>query len=160
MSIRNVDFADRIEGAEEKMMKTGLLASGIFERLQNGVTNFFGQFQFIFAVEILFFFLLIYFVSKILRDNDATKLMLFYWCLILVGGAMHVFAETLLDKQFFLFFVLLVSAFMLILFNVEVKKALWDVHSAKDGGADKVSYAGAEVRPHADTERCINDIIV
>jgi len=140
-------------------MKAALLTGGIFERLQNGIVNFFGDFHVIYGFEIFFFFVLIYFVSKVLRENDATKLMILHWLLLLVGGGMHVFAQEILTKQFFLFFVLLISAFMLILFNVEVKKSLWDVHSAREGAADKVSYAGAEVRPHADTERCINDII-
>ncbi len=126
--------------------------------LKDGVIGFFTDFNVLFAVEILCFFALIFYVSKVLRDNDATRLMLLFWVLIVGGGALNVFAEELVGKQFFLFYVILVSAFMLILFNVEVKKSLWDVHSVKDN-SDNYMGGTAEIRPQADTERCINNII-
>ena len=113
----------------------------------------------IYGVEIVLFFALVFFVSKVLRDNDATKLMLLYWFLIVLGVVGNVFVETLITKEFFLFYVMLISAFMLILFNVEVKKSLWDVHSAKESSSEKSSGGGAEVRSQADTERCIVNII-
>lgn len=128
-------------------------------QIKNGFVDFFTHFQVMFGVEIFFFFVLIFYVSKILRDNDATKLMLLYWVLIVVGGALNVFAEELVDQSFFLFYVILVSAFMLILFNVEVKKSLWDVHSAKESSSEKITGGNAEIRPQADTERCIANII-
>ncbi|MBE7068483.1 MAG: hypothetical protein E7381_04185 [Clostridiales bacterium] len=127
--------------------------------LKDGLMDFFANFQVIFGVEIFCFFLLIFFVSKVLRDNDATKLMIIYWLLILVGGALTVFAVEFIDSQFFLFFVLLISAFMLILFNVEVKKSLWDVHTVKESLVEKLTGGSAEVRPQADTEQCITNII-
>ncbi len=126
--------------------------------LKDGVIGFFTDFNVLFGIEILCFFALIFYVSKVLRDNDATKLMLLFWVLILVGGALNVFAEELVGKQFFLFYVILVSAFMLILFNVEVKKSLWDVHSVKDN-VDKYVGGATEIRSQADTERCINNVI-
>ena len=128
-------------------------------QIKNGFVDFFTHFQVMFGVEIFFFFVLIFYVSKILRDNDATKLMLLYWVLIVVGGALNVFAEELVDQRFFLFYVILVSAFMLILFNVEVKKSIWDVHSAKESSSEKITGGNAEIRPQADTERCIANII-
>ena len=128
-------------------------------QIKNGFVDFFTHFQVMFGVEIFFFFVLIFYVSKILRDNDATKLMLLYWVLIVVGGALNVFAEELVDQRFFLFYVILVSAFMLLLFNVEVKKSLWDVHSAKESSSEKITGGNAEIRPQADTERCIANII-
>lgn len=126
--------------------------------LKDGAVGFFTDFNVLFAVEILCFFALIFYVSKVLRDNDATRLMLLFWVLIVGGGALNVFAEELVGKQFFLFYVILVSAFMLILFNVEVKKSLWDVHSVKEN-SEKYMGGTAEIRPQADTERCINNII-
>ncbi len=127
--------------------------------LKDRLVGFFADFQVIFGVEIFCFFLLIFFVSKVLRDNDATKLMFIYWLLILLSGALNIFAETLIDTRFFLFFIILISAFMLILFNVEVKKSLWDVHTVKDGSTEKLLGGNAEIRPQADTERCITNII-
>lgn len=128
-------------------------------QLKDAIIDFFVHFQVVYGVEIFCFFVLIFFVSKILRDNDATKLMLLYWLLILVGGALTVFAETLVDRRFFLFFVMLLSAFMLILFNVEVKKSLWDVHTTKNSDASKAVGGNAEIRTQAETERCIQNVI-
>jgi diadenylate cyclase len=134
-----------------------MLAAKLAEIMQ-GFSGFFANFHWIYAVEIFFFFVLIFFVSKVLRDNDATKLMLVYWAVIIVVGAFNVFDSELIGDEFFLFFVLLASAFMLILFNVEVKKSLWDVHSSKDV-VDKSTSGGTEIRTQADTERCISNVI-
>lgn len=126
--------------------------------LKDALIDFFVNFQVIYGIEIFCFFMLIFFVSKVLRDNDATKLMLLYWTLILLGGALNVFAPELAGTTFFLFFVLLVSAFMLILFNVEVKKSLWDVHTVKESTLEK-TIGSTEIRTQAETERCISNII-
>ena len=128
-------------------------------KLKDGLFSFFNNFTVMFGVEIFLFFLLIYYVSKVLRDNDATKLMLLYWGLILVGCALNVFAYTLVDKQFLLFYVTLLSAFMLFLFNVEVKKSLWDVHTAKTNPSEKLSSGSMETRTQAETEHCIANVI-
>ena len=136
-----------------------LVATMNFENVWAKILGFFNDFQVVYAVEIFLFFALIFFVSKVLRDNDATKLMLLYWFLIVVGGAMRIFDENLMSKGFFLFYVILISAFMLILFNVEVKKSLWDVHKSKENLAEKLLQGGGEVRSQADTERCIANII-
>lgn len=135
-----------------------LSAVGRLMALKDGIVGFFTEFTVMYAVEVLFFFALIFYVSKVLRDNDATKLMLLYWLLLVGGGCMELFAEDLFNKQFFLFYTLLVSAFMLILFNVEVKKSLWDVHTAKESLGDKLT-GGAETHSRADTERCIANVI-
>ena len=141
-------------------MITGLLTGATrLGMLWQGIIDFFNTFEVIYGIEIFFFFLLIYYVSKVLRDNDATKLMLIYWLLVIVGAGLNVFANDLVNETFFLFFVILVSAFMLILFNVEVKKSLWDVHLAKETGHEKLVGTNQEVRPQADTERCITNII-
>ena len=128
--------------------------------------TFFNNFKAMYAVEIVFFFLVIYFVSKILRENDATRLMLGYWLILLVGGAITLLAENVFDEElmngaFYMAYVVLVSAFMLILFNVEVKKTLWDVHATKVSHSDKTKSIGGntEIRSHADTERCITNVI-
>ena len=138
-------------------MGIGLLASSVdFAKLWESVLAFFTGFNALFAVEIILFFFLIFFVSKVLRDNDATKLMAIYWFMLLAGGCMHVFDGEVMTKQFFLFYVILLSAVMLILFSVEVKKYFWDVHSAKEGGLEKST---APVYSQAETERCIANIV-
>ncbi len=146
-------------------MTTYLLA--ISDRLQGfaeGFLEFFRDFKVMYAVEILFFFLTIYFVSKILRENDATKLMFGYWLVLLVGGAITLFAdnvaeEEIIDGTFYMLFVLLISAFMLILFNVEVKKKVWDINATKVSHSEKASGSNTEIRSHAETERCITNVI-
>ena len=131
-----------------------------FEAFQARLSAFFADFSVLFAVEILLFFLLFYYVSKILRDNDATKLMIFYWILLVVGGLMLYFTDTLIDEQFYLFYTVLMSAFMLILFSVEVKKSLWDVHTSKKDGAEKSMFGGSsDVSSQQDVDRCISNII-
>ncbi len=131
-----------------------------FEAFQARITAFFADFSVLFAVEILLFFLLFYFVSKTLRDNDATKLMILYWFLLVVGGLMLYFTDELIDEQFYLFYTVLISAFMLILFSVEVKKSLWDVHTSKNEGAEKSIFGGgSEVSSQQEVERCITNVI-
>lgn len=134
-----------------------LLASAFdFSGLVENVIAFFTGFGALHAVEIVLFFGLIFFVSKVLRDNDATKLMLMYWLMLFAGGAMHIFDGEVMTKQFFLFYVILLSAVMLIIFSVEVKKYFWDVHSVKGSSSEK---SATEVYSQAETERCIANII-
>ena len=121
--------------------------------------NFFTDFQLLYAFEWLIFFLMIYYVSKILRENDATKLMLIYWAALLCGGVMLCCAPDLFSKPFFLAYILLLSAVMLIFFNVEVKKMPWDVHQTRSNPAEKAGGRSSEVHSSEDVEHCIGDII-
>lgn len=132
------------------------VAGGLTE-FGNKLIDFFSGFTVAFGVEIFLFFLLIYFVSKVLRDNDATKLMLIYWLLLVVVGVMR-YSSKLIDTAFYLYFVILLSMFMLILFNVEIKKSLWDVHGPRAEKLEIIS-GGTEERSQAEVERCISDVI-
>lgn len=142
-------------------MKTYALAASVFiEKLTefgDGLIGFFTKFTATYAVEIFLFFLLVYYVSKVLRDNDATKLMFLYWALLIAMGIVR-FSIELVDRQFYLYFVILLSMFMLILFNVEVKKSLWDVHGPRKEKIEKI-VGGTEARTPMDVEHCISDII-
>ena len=128
--------------------------AGLLER----VTSFFNNINALYIVEMVIFFFIIFFVSKVLRDNDATKLMLVYWALIIAGGAMHVFDGEIMTKQMYTMFVILLSATMLMIFNMEVKKYFWDVHKAKTGSTEG-SSGNVETFTQADTERCITNIV-
>jgi diadenylate cyclase len=77
--------------------------------------------------------------------------------LILVGGVLRVLDDDLMTKGFFFCYILLISAFMLIMFSMEVKKSLWDVHATRESISEKSQ--GVEVRSQAETERCIASII-
>ena len=96
-----------------------------WSELFNSTTAFLTEFSVLYTAEILVLFTIIFFASKVLRDNDATKLMLIYWFMLIVGVAMRVFDGNVMSAEFLLFYVVLVSALMLILFNVEVKKYSW-----------------------------------
>ncbi len=129
-----------------------------WKEIQTGVLDFFQGFGALAAIEILVFFCLIFFVSKVLRDNGATKLMVLYWFLLLAGGLLHVFDAGVMTTQLFVIYVILISSVMLIIFSVEVKKYFWDVHSTKGSTTEKLT-GGAEVVSQADTERCITNIV-
>ena len=82
--------------------------------LTDSIMSFFNNFHPANAIEILVLFALIFFASKVLRDNDATKLMFIYWFFLLAGVAMRVFDGDIMTEEIFLFNVLLISALMLI----------------------------------------------
>ena len=136
-----------------------LTAAEQLQRVLDGTVAFFSNFQVIYALEMVLFFAMIFLVSKVLRDNDATKLMVAYWLLILIMGAWHVFDDALITQSVFFFFIVLISAFMMILFNVEIKKSLWDVHKNHEHNMEKNTGVSTEIRTQADTERCIDNII-
>ena len=141
-------------------MLTGLLASNVdFPALWGRIQTFFNDFGALYAIETVLFFVLIFFVSKVLRENDATKLMLVYWFVLLACGCMSVFAGEIMTKSIFFVCALFVSAVMLIMFSGEMKKYFWDVHQAENVTSEKISGGSAEIHTKADTERCIANII-
>jgi diadenylate cyclase len=71
----------------------------------------------------------------------------------LVGAVAY--AVPLLDQVFYLYFVVLLSMFMLILFNVELKKSLWDVHAPKDESKEPVHSYGSGVQSKETVENNI-----
>ncbi len=141
-------------------MAMNMLATGTnLTDLINNVTAFLSGFGVLHVFEVLIFYIIIYFTSKVLRESDATKLMCIYWCFLLFGMAMRVFdVEEIMTPNICLFYVLLVSALMLILFNVEVKKYFWDVHTNKMPQAEKAT-SDPELRSRAEIERCITNIV-
>ena len=146
-------------------MTMALLGRGaeILDSLKGFFQNFGNVgYLFLYLSETVFFFAILFLVSKVLRDNGATKLMVVYWGVIVAGYCIY-FIDFLIggnniNKQFLLIYVILVSAIMLILFNVEVKKYFWDVHKVK-ANTDKGVNGHREVRTQADTDRCIKAII-
>ncbi|MBQ8406237.1 MAG: diadenylate cyclase [Clostridia bacterium] len=142
-------------------MTTGLLAS--WSEIQKGTIAFFESFKSGWGVaevlvEVFMLFFLIFFVSKILRDNDATKLMVVYWVALGLGGVLHLIATDIMSKDIFFIFILLVSAIMLIMFSTEIKKIFWDVQKTKQTSSDRLAGGNPEIRTEADTERCIQAI--
>ena len=119
--------------------------------------EFFTGFRGIYVAEIAALFLMFTFVSRMLKDNDATRMMIAYWVMIVIVGVLS-YAVDFLDAQFYLYFLLILSAFMLIMFNVEIKKSLWDSHTDKTILNEMIS-AKDSVPGTESAERCIADII-
>ncbi len=139
-------------------MGTQLLMTTFLNTLKTNMKEFFLSFGALQIVEIILLFTVIFFVSKILRDNDATNLMLVYWCILVGGGCISVIDKGILPSPILFLFVLLVSATMLLLFSMEVKKYFWDVHAPTEKANEKAS-GGTEVVSQAETERCITHIV-
>ncbi len=119
--------------------------------------EFFTGFRGIYVAEIAALFLIFTFVSRTLKENDATRMMIAYWAMIVIVGVLS-YAVDFLDAQFYLYFLLILSAFMLIMFNVEIKKSLWDSHTDKTTLNEMIS-AKDSVPGTESAERCIADII-
>lgn len=119
--------------------------------------GFFTGFRGVYVAEILLLFLLMAYVSRTLKENDATRLMIAYWILIVGVGALC-YCVDFLGATFYLYFLLILSAFMLIMFNVEIKKSLWDSHIDKEKLGEIVSMKDS-VAGTDSAERCIGDII-
>ncbi|MBS5856208.1 MAG: diadenylate cyclase [Christensenellaceae bacterium] len=119
--------------------------------------EFFTGFRGIYVAEIAALFLMFTFVSRTLKENDATRMMIAYWAMIVIVGVLS-YAVDFLDAQFYLYFLLILSAFMLIMFNVEIKKSLWDSHTDKTTLNEMIS-AKDSVPGTESAERCIADII-
>lgn len=138
---------------------TTLLLTKSWSQVKDGLLAFFTNFQWFFVLEILCLFALIFYVSKVLRENDATKIMIVYWVLLGLGGLLSVFADTLFTTTVFLLYILLISLFLLTLFHMEIKKSIWEAHAHTLQHTDKTAGDSAESRSQAETERCISDII-
>ena len=136
------------------------IASGIGDRMATFFESFSDPtFAVLRSLECLLFFALIFYVSKVLKDNDAIHLMVIYWVLILVSGGISLFGSVLFDKTVFIIFVLLLSFSLLLLFSVEVKKGIWAVHEKKEVRPVEQKTGNAELPQQQDVERCISDII-
>ncbi len=141
-------------------MGLGLLATSInIQEIWAGIVSFFTEFKPLAGVEIVLFFALIFFVSKVLRDNEATKLMVVYWFMLVIGGVLPVLDDQIMDKRFFVIYVVLLSGCMLILFNTEVKKIFWDTQESRLKLTEKSTNGSTEIVSKADTERHIGNIV-
>ena len=127
------------------------------EQVWTGIKQVFTDFQWTFIPEVIFFFALIYFVFKILHDNNAGKLIFVYVFLILCIGVIALFSHAL-DVSVYYIFIMLLSLFFLLLFSVEIKRSIWK--GAKTASTRKEvasrSKANAAV-VHAD--ECITGIV-
>ena len=141
-------------------MANMLLAEGAtgFADWAKSAGEFFTDFRGVYVAEIAMLFLLFTFVSRMLKENDATRMMVAYWVMIVVVGVLS-YAVDFLDARFYLYFLLILSAFMLIMYNVEIKKSLWDSHGDKKPKLSEMIFAKDSAPGTDSAEQCIADII-
>lgn len=141
-------------------MEINLLAlSDAFQKIGEKFLSFVGEIGIAEVVGIFFVFLTVYYVSKTLKENDATKLMVFYWVGTLFFVLLKYLYPELFDTKFCLYGFLILTAFMLILFNVEVKKSLWDEHNDYEEKSEIAHQGQLAVLPQEAVEGYIGDII-
>lgn len=110
------------------------------QQVAEGIKSVFTNFSenWIIVIEAIFLFLLIYFVLKILYENNAKKLIPVYVFLLICTGVVTLFSEHLTVVVYYIF-IMLMSLFFLLLFSVEIKRSIWNVASKR-----VVASAGAQ----------------
>ena len=110
------------------------------QQVAEGIKSVFTNFSenWIIVIEAIFLFLLIYFVLKILYENNAKKLIPVYVFLLICTGVVTLFSEHLTVVVYYIF-IMLISLFFLLLFSVEIKRSIWNVASKR-----VVTSAGAQ----------------
>ncbi len=96
----------------------------IWARLKGFIQSYgTAPYQWVTVVELVLFFIVIYFVLRTLYENNAKRYIFLYVFLILCMGTVTVFAEKMDALWFFLFFAL-ESTFFLFLFGMEIKREI------------------------------------
>ena len=103
----------------------------------------------IFVVEAVFLFLLIYFVLRTLYENNAKRLIAVYVLLILLTGATALFSERITVEIYYIF-VMLMSLFFLLLFSTEIKRSIWNVGKRTGPVSHDASAKNTAVSARAD----------
>ncbi len=123
--------------------------------IRDGCLNFFrsfatAPFQWVTLVELILFFIVIYYVLNTLWTNNAKRFVPMYLFPILCMAVITVFSENV-DALWFFLTVGLLSAFFLFLFNVELKRDAYNTESSRHRAAppDKQTQCA---------EDCINAI--
>lgn len=95
-----------------------------FEEVWNNVKNVFVHFHWTFVLEFLLLFLLVYFVAKTLKDNNARRLIAAYVVPVVLVAVLAMFCDHVGSVVFYVF-LFAFSLFFLNLFNLEIRKNLW-----------------------------------
>ena len=111
-------------------------------------------YQWVTAVELVLFFIVIYFVLRTLYDNNAKRFIPMYIFLIVCMGVVTVFSKEVGPIWFFLF-VALLSTFFLFLFGLEIKRGIYNANAGKSIPHRVAASQDKQVQ-HA--EECINAI--
>ncbi len=119
----------------------------IWESIKNVFLGFGGNW--IVVLEAIIIFALIYYVIKTLYENNAKRLVALYVVLILCMGFITLVSKHV-DVTTFYVFLMLLSAFFLLLFSTAIKRNIWNANkktviTASDSPAKSAVSARAEV---------------
>lgn len=78
----------------------------------------------LYLLEWVLLFVLIYYVFRILKENNAKYLIIVYALLIVAVGIVMVLAPGL-DSNAYVIYIMLMSVFFLLLFSTEIKRQIW-----------------------------------
>ena len=100
-----------------------------------------------YVMEGILLYFLVYFVFRILKENNAKRLIVVYTVLLLFVGVLFLFLDAFNDVGFVLF-ILLLSMFFLLLFSTEIKRTIWTgkwgTNASAEATAKSVVAARAE----------------
>lgn len=125
------------------------------EEIWEAVKNVFLQFHWTYVIEGIVLFLLMYFVIKVLYENNAKRLIAVYAALVVCIGVVSVFSASF-DVTFYCVFLMLLSFFFLMLFSIEIKRSVWRV--AKPTSAHTPD-AAAKTKLSVRADECISGIV-
>ena len=118
------------------------------------IAKVFTQFHWTFIFEFLILAFMIYWVFKTLHESNAGRLIFVYVFLLVSAGIVALFRDGF-DANGLLVFITLVSAFFLLLFNIEIKRGIYKGSRTQGEKASSAKKSGTEF--HA--EECITGIV-
>ncbi len=124
-----------------------------WQEIADAFVGVFTGFSPVYLLETVLIFLLVYYVFKVLKNNDACRLIAVYVVVIVLMGVLCLFVKES-GLVIFLLSLLLLSMFMLLLFSLEIKRS---IREKKNGAQPGVASAPTWTRP--ETEACIEAII-
>lgn len=110
------------------------------------------------VVEALFFAVIVYMVLKTLWENNARRFIFVYLLLLATAAAIAFFAKPINATTFIIFFLIL-SIFFLFLFNVELKRSIWNTGKHKPVTASSATTARSSSSVTARADEYINSIV-
>lgn len=127
-------------------------AGQVWENIKSVFLNFNWTFVFAFLILVV----MIYLVFKILYESNAGRFIFLYVFIIAAGGIMALYQNGLIGSGYFIY-VTLVSAVFLLLFNIEIKRGIYNgMHAQlRDKDPTKRSKTGAGIR----ADECIAGIV-
>lgn len=123
-----------------------------WKEIADAFVGVFTGFSPVYLLETVLIFLLIYYVFKVLKNNDANRLIVVYVVVIVLMGVLCLFVKES-GLVLFLLALFLLSMFMLLLFSLEIKRTIRDRKNGAPVGNAVMSWTRPE------TEACIESII-